>query len=108
MRAGASDRSSRVGTPHLAPNDRHDQREGEDVFVGADVADASLGTGDTTLVGGRAAGVVAVVDGRTARQESVGRRRPAIVLKGAKQGVRVGQVAGSVQAARVVAVDIVA
>src|SRR2546427_3329464 len=75
---------------------------------GADVADPEGGARRAARVGGRAADVVALIDGRAVGEERERRHRAAVVLQRSEQRVLVDLVARAVEAALVEAVDVVA
>src|SRR2546421_8299111 len=75
---------------------------------GADVADPEGGARRAARVGGRAADVVALIDGRAVGEERERRHQAAVVLQRSEQRGLVDLVARAVEAALVEAVDVVA
>src|SRR5579859_634542 len=72
---------------------------------GANVA--AVHAQQAALVGERAAGVLAVIDGRAARQQGHRAGRPAKIARLAQQRIGIAQVAAGVQAAGVAVVEVV-
>src|SRR5947208_2226734 len=78
---------SRTYTPRPDTRPLRLPLEGADVGEAAAVAVAVAGPADAALVGGGGAGVVALVDGRAARQQRVGPGGAAVAGQGAEPGV---------------------